>query len=106
MYPDEPRPRAGLLRTREFVMKDAYSFDIDDAGLDASYERQRKANQRTFVRLGLPTVICQADAGATGGSRSEEFLHPTEVGEDTFVVSDGGDSANVEAVITAARAPH
>src|SRR5690625_7504415 len=77
--------RAGLLRTREFVMKDAYSFDIDDAGLDASYERQRKAYQRTFERLGLPTVICQADAGAMGGSRSEEFLHPTEVGEDTFV---------------------
>ena len=104
-FRDEPRPRAGLLRTREFVMKDAYSFDIDDAGLDASYERQRKAYQRTFERLGLPTVICQADAGAMGGSRSEEFLHPTEVGEDTFVVSDGGYSANVEAVITAAPAP-
>ncbi|WP_193104193.1 proline--tRNA ligase [Brachybacterium sp. FME24] len=101
-FRDEARPRAGLLRTREFVMKDAYSFDIDDAGLDASYEKQRGAYQRTFERLGLPTVICRADAGAMGGSRSEEFLHPTAVGEDTFVVSDGGYAANVEAVTTIA----
>src|SRR5699024_533977 len=100
-YRDEARPRAGLLRTREFIMKDAYSFDVTDAGLDTSYEKQRGAYQRTFERLGLPTVICQADAGAMGGSRSEEFLHPTEVGEDTFVVSDGGYAANVEAVTTA-----
>ncbi|AXK44583.1 proline--tRNA ligase [Brachybacterium saurashtrense] len=99
-YRDEARPRAGLLRTREFIMKDAYSFDATDAGLDASYEKQRGAYQRTFDRLGLPTVICRADAGAMGGSRSEEFLHPTEVGEDTFVVSDGGYAANVEAVET------
>lgn len=101
-FRDEARPRAGLLRTREFVMKDAYSFDVDDAGLDASYEKQRVAYQRTFERLGLPTVICRADAGAMGGSRSEEFLHPTPVGEDTFVVSDGGYAANVEAVTTVA----
>ena len=101
-FRDEARPRAGLLRTREFIMKDAYSFDIDDAGLDVSYEKQRGAYQRTFERLGLPTVICQADAGAMGGSRSEEFLHPTPVGEDTFVVSDGGYAANVEAVTTVA----
>ncbi|WP_114855258.1 proline--tRNA ligase [Brachybacterium sp. YJGR34] len=101
-FRDEARPRAGLLRTREFIMKDAYSFDIDDAGLAASYEKQRGAYQRTFERLGLPTVICQADAGAMGGSRSEEFLHPTPVGEDTFVVSDGGYAANVEAVTTPA----
>ncbi|MGP9582597.1 proline--tRNA ligase [Brachybacterium sp. AOP35-5H-19] len=101
-FRDEARPRAGLLRTREFIMKDAYSFDIDDAGLDASYEKQRGAYQRTFERLGLPTVICKADAGAMGGSRSEEFLHPTPVGEDTFVVSEGGYAANVEAVTTVA----
>ena len=101
-YRDEARPRAGLLRTREFLMKDAYSFDVADEGLDASYEKQRGAYQRTFERLGLPTVICQADAGAMGGSRSEEFLHPTPVGEDTFVVSDGGYAANVEAVTTLA----
>ena len=104
-FRDEVRPRAGLLRTREFVMKDAYSFDIDDAGLDTSYEKQRGAYQRTFERLGLPTVICWADAGAMGGSRSEEFLHPTPVGEDTFVVSDGGYAANVEAVTTLAPEP-
>ncbi|ATG55369.1 proline--tRNA ligase [Brachybacterium ginsengisoli] len=101
-YRDEARPRAGLLRTREFIMKDAYSFDVTDEGLDASYEKQRGAYQRTFERLGLPIVICQADAGAMGGSRSEEFLHPTAVGEDTFVVSDGGYAANVEAVTTVA----
>jgi prolyl-tRNA synthetase len=101
-YRDEARPRAGLLRTREFIMKDAYSFDVSDEGLDASYEKQRVAYQRTFERLGLPTVICRADAGAMGGSRSEEFLHPTSVGEDTFVVSDGGYAANVEAVTTLA----
>ncbi|ATG52572.1 proline--tRNA ligase [Brachybacterium vulturis] len=103
-YRDEARPRAGLLRTREFIMKDAYSFDVSDEGLDVSYEKQRGAYQRTFERLGLPTVICQADAGAMGGSRSEEFLHPTTVGEDTFVVSDGGYAANVEAVTTMAPA--
>ncbi|UYG15514.1 proline--tRNA ligase [Brachybacterium huguangmaarense] len=104
-FRDEARPRAGLLRVREFVMKDAYSFDVDDAGLDRSYDLQRIAYTRTFDRLGLPTVICQADAGAMGGSRSEEFLHPTPVGEDTFVVSDGGYAANVEAVTTLAPEP-
>ncbi len=103
-YRDEARPRAGLLRVREFVMKDAYSFDVSDEGLDRSYEKQRGAYQRTFDRLGLPTVICQADAGAMGGSRSEEFLHPTPIGEDTFVVSEGGYAANVEAVTTVAPA--
>lgn len=100
-YRDEARPRAGLLRTREFVMKDAYSFDIDDAGLDASYQIMRDAYERIFTRLGLPYVICAATSGAMGGSRSEEFLSPTAVGEDTFVVSDGGYAANTEAVTTA-----
>ena len=104
-YRDEARPRGGLLRVREFVMKDAYSFDVDDAGLDASYDKQRAAYSRTFERLGLETVICKADAGAMGGSRSEEFLHPTPVGEDTFVVSDGGYAANVEAVTTVGPEP-
>ncbi|MEW6887522.1 proline--tRNA ligase [Trueperella pyogenes] len=99
-YRDEARPRAGLLRTREFVMKDAYSFDIDDAGLDKSYQIMRDAYERTFQRLGLPYVICAATSGAMGGSRSEEFLSPIEVGEDTFVVSDGGYAANTEAVTT------
>jgi prolyl-tRNA synthetase len=101
-YRDEARPRAGLLRGREFTMKDAYSFDASDAGLDASYQAQRDAYERIFQRLGLEYVIVQADAGAMGGSRSEEFLHPTPVGEDTFVRSDGGYAANVEAFTTLA----
>jgi prolyl-tRNA synthetase len=81
-------------------MKDAYSFDYTDAGLDASYMAQRDAYERIFQRLGLEYVIVQADAGAMGGSRSEEFLHPTAVGEDTFVRSAGGYAANVEAFTT------
>ena len=99
-YRDEARPRAGLLRGREFTMKDAYSFDYTDAGLDASYQSQRDAYERIFSRLGLEYVIVHADAGAMGGSRSEEFLHPTPVGEDTFVRSAGGYAANVEAFTT------
>ncbi len=99
-YRDEARPRAGLLRGREFTMKDAYSFDVSDAGLDASYQAQRDAYERIFTRLGLEYEIVQADAGAMGGSRSEEFLHPTAVGEDTFVRSAGGYAANVEAYTT------
>jgi len=97
-YRDEARPRAGLLRGREFIMKDAYSFDVDDAGLEKSYQAQRDAYERVFSRLGLDYVICAADAGAMGGSKSEEFLAPSEIGEDTFVRSKGGFAANVEAV--------
>ena len=104
-YRDEPRPRAGLLRGREFTMKDAYSFDLDDAGLDASYELQRAAYERIFARLGLEYAIVSAHAGAMGGSRSEEFLHPTPAGDDTFVRSAGGYAANVEAFVTLAPAP-
>ncbi|MTE23108.1 proline--tRNA ligase [Microbacterium sp. ZXX196] len=104
-YRDEARPRAGLLRGREFTMKDAYSFDYTDAGLDASYQAQRDAYERIFTRLGVEYAIVQADAGAMGGSRSEEFLHPTPVGEDTFVRSAGGYAANVEAFTTLAPEP-
>lgn len=103
-YRDEARPRAGLLRGREFTMKDAYSFDMTDEGLDASYTAQRDAYERIFARLGLDYVIVKADAGAMGGSRSEEFLHPTAIGEDTFVRSAGGYAANVEAYDTLAPA--
>ena len=99
-YRDEARPRAGLLRGREFTMKDAYSFDATDDGLAASYQAQRDAYERIFTRLGLEYVIVQADAGAMGGSRSEEFLLPTAIGEDTFVRSAGGYAANVEAYVT------
>ena len=99
-YRDEARPRAGLIRGREFIMKDAYSFDLDDDGLAASYQAQRDAYQRIFNRLGLEYVIVQADSGAMGGSASEEFLNPSPIGEDTFVRSAGGYAANVEAVTT------
>jgi prolyl-tRNA synthetase len=101
-YRDEARPRAGLLRGREFSMKDSYSFDYTDAGLDVSYQQHRDAYERIFQRLGLDYVIVKADAGAMGGSKSEEFLHPTPIGEDTFVRTDGGYAANVEAFTTAA----
>ncbi|WP_418277289.1 proline--tRNA ligase [Isoptericola jiangsuensis] len=99
-YRDEARPRAGLIRGREFIMKDAYSFDLDDDGLATSYETQRSAYQRIFDRLGLEYVIVAATSGAMGGSRSEEFLSPSPIGEDTFVRSAGGYAANVEAVVT------
>lgn len=101
-YRDEARPRAGLLRGREFVMKDAYSFDVTDEGLQASYQAQRDAYERIFKRLSVDYVIVQADAGAMGGSASEEFLSPSPIGEDTFVRSPGGYAANVEAVATVA----
>ncbi len=99
-YRDEARPRAGLLRGREFIMKDSYSFDVDDEGLDASYAAHREAYLKIFARLGLEVVPVAATAGAMGGSKSEEFLHPTDIGEDTFVRSPGGYAANVEAVTT------
>ena len=102
-YRDEARPRAGLLRGREFVMKDSYSFDVDDAGLQRSYDRHRAAYIATFDRLGLDYVIVSAMSGAMGGSKSEEFLQPTDVGEDTFVRCDScGYAANTEAVTTPA----
>ena len=99
-YRDEARPRAGLLRVREFIMKDSYSFTIDDEGLNEAYDKHREAYIRIFERLGLEVVAVEAMAGAMGGSRSEEFLHPSAAGEDTFVESAGGYRANVEAVST------
>lgn len=102
-YRDEARPRAGLLRGREFSMKDSYSFDIDQAGLQASYDKHRVAYQRTFERLGIPYVIVSAVSGAMGGSASEEFLAPLPVGEDTYVRCSACDyAANTEAVQVAA----
>ncbi|WP_141869532.1 proline--tRNA ligase [Arthrobacter sp. SLBN-53] len=103
-YRDEARPRAGILRGREFVMKDSYSFDLDDDGLKTAYHHHREAYQRIFNRLGIDYVIVSAVSGAMGGSASEEFLAESEVGEDTFVrCVESGYAANVEAVIT--RAP-
>lgn len=104
-YRDEARPRAGLLRGREFVMKDAYSFDVTDEGLGVSYQAQRDAYERIFQRLGVEYVIVKADAGAMGGSKSEEFLSPSPIGEDTFVRTAGGFAANVEAVRIPVSAP-
>ena len=105
-YRDEARPRAGLIRGREFVMKDSYSFDTTDAGLEASYAAHRDAYVRTFDRFGFDYVIVKATSGAMGGSRSEEFLASSPVGEDTYVRCTSCDyAANVEAVQTRAPAP-
>ena len=102
-FRDEARPRAGILRGREFVMKDSYSFDVTDEGLAISYGRHRDSYIKTFERLGLEYVIVSAMSGAMGGSASEEFLAPTVVGEDSFVRCSGCDyAANVEAVQTPA----
>ena len=100
-YRDEPRPRSGIIRGREFVMKDSYSFDIDDAGLERSYQKHREAYVATFNRLGLKFNIVSAVSGAMGGSKSEEFLAPCVTGEDTYVLCPScGYAANVEAVQT------
>lgn len=105
-YRDEARPRAGILRGREFLMKDSYSFDVDDAGLKNAYIAHREAYQRIFDRLKVRYVIVSAVSGAMGGSASEEFLAESEVGEDTYVrCVESGYAANVEAVITAAPDP-
>jgi prolyl-tRNA synthetase len=104
-YRDEARPRAGILRGREFLMKDSYSFDVDDAGLNNAYHAHRGAYQKIFDRLGVRYVIVSAVSGAMGGSASEEFLAESEVGEDTFVrCLESGYAANVEAVTTAVPA--
>ena len=104
-YRDEARPRAGILRGREFLMKDSYSFDLTDDGLAQSYRLHRDAYVRIFDRLGLDYVIVTATSGAMGGSASEEFLAVAETGEDAFVQSPGGYAANVEAVTTTAARP-
>lgn len=100
-FRDEARPRSGIIRGREFVMKDSYSFDLDDAGLDISYQKHRDAYVHTFDRLGLKYNIVRAVSGAMGGSKSEEFLAPCTTGEDTYVLCPScGFAANVEAMVT------
>ncbi|GAB2549995.1 proline--tRNA ligase [Nocardia heshunensis] len=102
-YRDEARPRAGILRGREFIMKDSYSFDLDEDGLKNSYSAHREAYQKIFDRLGVKYVIVAATSGAMGGSASEEFLADSPSGEDTYVICrESGYAANVEAVVTAA----
>ncbi|WP_406231391.1 proline--tRNA ligase [Nocardia sp. NBC_01009] len=104
-YRDEERPRAGILRGREFVMKDSYSFDLDEDGLKRSYQAHRDAYRRIFERLRVDYVIVAATSGAMGGSASEEFLAESPVGEDTYVrCVESGYAANVEAVVTPAPA--
>ncbi|MER5735296.1 proline--tRNA ligase [Streptomyces sp. NPDC002262] len=104
-FRDEARPRAGILRGREFLMKDSYSFDTEDEGLNRSYGVHRQAYQRIFERLGLDYRICAATAGAMGGSKSEEFLAPAEAGEDTFADCPNCDfAANTEAVYQEVKA--
>ncbi|MCH7608139.1 MAG: proline--tRNA ligase [Chloroflexi bacterium] len=95
-FRDEPRPRAGLLRGREFDMKDAYSFDTGAEALDVTYQRVREAYRNIFRRCGLPTIEVEADSGAIGGKDSHEFIVRAETGEDTVLLSPGGYAANVE----------
>jgi prolyl-tRNA synthetase len=100
-FRDEARPKSGLLRVRQFFMKDSYSFDIDAAGLDESYEKHRKAYCRIFERCGLQYVIVQADSGAMGGSQSEEFMVASEAGEDYVVMNKRtGYAANMEKAVS------
>ncbi len=95
-FRDEPRPKAGLLRVRQFLMKDAYSFDIDEAGLDLSYTRHDEVYRRIFTRCGLEFVAVEADSGAMGGSQSQEFMVYTDAGEDLIASSASGYAANLE----------
>ena len=95
-FRDEPRPKSGLLRVRQFIMKDAYSFDIDAAGLDASYNKHDTAYRTIFTRCGLDFVAVEADSGAMGGSQSQEFMVYTEAGEDLIASSASGYAANLE----------
>jgi prolyl-tRNA synthetase len=96
-YRDELRPRAGLIRGREFIMKDSYSFDLTDEGLEISYQKHRAAYQKIFDRIGFEYAIVSAQSGAMGGSQSEEFFTPSPMGEDTFLTTPSGYAANIEA---------
>ena len=95
-FRDEPRPKSGLLRVRQFLMKDAYSFDLDEAGLDESYNKHDAVYRRIFTRCGLQFVAVEADSGAMGGSQSQEFMVYTEAGEDLIASSPSGYAANLE----------
>jgi len=99
-FRDEPRPKSGLLRVRQFVMKDAYSFDVDEAGLDASYDKHDAVYRRIFDRCGLEYVAVEADSGAMGGSQSQEFMVYTEAGEDLIASSASGYAANLEKAVS------
>ena len=99
---DEPRPKAGLMRTREFTMKDSYSFDLDAAGLDKSFDAHHAAYSRAFTRIGIPAIPVEASNGSMGGSGSTEFICPSPTGEDDIVYSpECGYAANMEAAVSA-----
>ena len=101
-FRDEPRPRAGLVRVREFIMKDAYTFDRDQAGLDAAYLKMMQAYQNSYARCGMSTIMVEADSGAIGGKESHEFMVPAETGEDTIVTCPQcGYAANAEKAVSA-----
>jgi len=103
-FRDELRPRSGLLRSREFIMMDAYSFDIDEEGLDLSYRKMRQAYHAIYQKMGFDYIVVQADSGAIGGSASEEFMAVSEAGEDTLLYTDGY-AANIERAMSEAPAP-
>src|SRR5580693_2984397 len=103
-FRDEPRPKSGLLRVRQFIMKDSYSFDLDAAGLDVSYQKHYQAYCRIFERCGLEYVVVEAHSGAMGGSQSHEFMVVSEAGED-FVVLGKNYAANLEKAVSVAKAP-
>ncbi len=103
-FRDEPRPKSGLLRVRQFTMKDSYSFDLDQAGLDASYDKHHAAYCKIFDRCGLDYVVVEADSGAMGGSKSQEFMVASQAGED-FVVRGKGYAANLEKAVSIAKPP-
>ena len=101
-FRDEPRPKSGLIRVREFTMKDSYSFDLDEAGLDASFEAHRGAYERIFARLGIPAIAVEASSGNMGGSDSIEFMCPSDVGEDLVArCLECGYAANLEKATSA-----
>src|ERR1700691_1411392 len=103
-FRDEPRPKSGLLRTRQFIMKDSYTFDLTPAGLDAAYEKHDRAYRRIFDRCGLDYVVVEAHSGAMGGSKSHEFMVVSDAGED-FVVKGPNYAANLEKAVSVAKPP-
>jgi prolyl-tRNA synthetase len=103
-FRDEPRPKSGLLRTRQFIMKDSYTFDLTPAGLDAAYEKHDQAYRRIFDRCGLEYVVVEAHSGAMGGSQSHEFMVVSDAGED-FVVKAPNYAANLEKAVSVAKPP-
>ncbi|MCL2150520.1 MAG: proline--tRNA ligase [Dehalococcoidia bacterium] len=105
-FRDEPRPRGGLIRVREFDMKDLYSFDANEAGLDASYDKMVHAYENIYRRCGLPVILIQADSGAIGGKDSQEFMALTDIGEDEIILCQGcGYAANVEKAVSVKGVP-